>query len=217
MQFDLEACPPNAPQYFCYRSEPARSLVPGLGDTVWNLELDIDRSDPAQQCSSWSVLSGSVAAAGKGAVWLSGSSEGCQPFNRAGKVSFTVNGGDGRFAGATGSGLLDFLEQAPYVASVRMTGTLTVPGFEFDLTAPSITGAKNVTTKARRRARAMRVRYAVSAVDNVDGPTPVTCRPRSGSRFRIGRTKVTCTAQDTSGNAATARFNVTVKRRAMRR
>lgn len=217
MQFELEACPPNAPQNFCYRSEPARSLVRGLGETIWNLELDIDRSDPAEQCSSWRVLSGSVSAAGKGAATITGQSEGCQPFNRAGKVSVTVNSGDGRLAGASGTGLLDFVEQAPYVASVHLTGTLTVPGFEFDLTSPTISGAQDTRITTRRRVRAVRVRYSVTAQDDVDGSIPVTCRPRSGSRFRIGRTKVACAAEDSSANPAGARFTVTVKRRAPRR
>jgi hypothetical protein len=212
MEFDLEGCPPSAPPGFCYRSKPARGLVRGLGETVWNVELDIDRSDPAEQCSSWKLLSGSVAAAGKGAVRLVGQSEGCQPFNRAGKVSVTVTDGDGRFAGASGSGLLDFVEQAPYTAAVRLTGTLTVPGFEFDLTAPTISGVKNMTLATRRRA--VRVRYAVSGRDEVDGSIPVMCTPRSGSRFKIGRTKVSCTAQDSSANVAAARFTVAVKRRA---
>jgi hypothetical protein len=217
MEFDLEGCPPNAPPNFCYRSKPARSVVRGLGEAVWNLELDIDRSDPAQQCSSWTLLSGSVTGAGKGAFTLTGASEGCQPFNRAGKVAVTVSGGDGRFAGASGSGLLDFVEQAPYVAGVRLTGTLTVPGFEFDLTAPTISGAQNKGITTRRRVRAVRVRYVVTAQDDVDGSIPAKCMPRSGSRFRIGRTRVTCTAQDSSANVAAARFIVAVKRKAFRR
>ena len=211
MGFDLEGCPPGAPPGFCYRSKPARSLIRGLGETVWNVELDIDRSDPAEQCSSWTLLSGSVSAAGKGAVTLTGASEGCQPFNRAGKVSITVTSGDGRFAGASGSGLLDFVEQAPYTAAVRLTGTLTVPGLEFDLRAPTISGVKNMTLATRRRA--VRVRYAITGRDEVDGSIPVTCTPRSGSRFKIGRTKVSCTAQDSSANMSAARFTVAVKRK----
>jgi hypothetical protein len=59
----------------------------------------------------------------------------------------------------------------------------------------------------------VRVTYKVTATDDVDGPVPVACRPSSGSRFKIGRTIVTCSASDKTGNTATARFTVTVKRR----
>jgi len=57
----------------------------------------------------------------------------------------------------------------------------------------------------------VRVRFSVAAHDDVDGAVPVTCRPRSGSYFKIGRTVVTCTAMDTSANERTARFAVTVR------
>jgi HYR domain len=36
-----------------------------------------------------------------------------------------------------------------------------------------------------------------------------------GSRFKIGRTVVRCSATDTSGNAGVATFAVTVKRRSL--
>jgi hypothetical protein len=51
-----------------------------------------------------------------------------------------------------------------------------------------------------------------TARDAVDDPVPVACTPRSGTRFKISRTQVRCTATDTSGNIATARFVITVKR-----
>jgi hypothetical protein len=39
----------------------------------------------------------------------------------------------------------------------------------------------------------------------------VSCRPASGSVFKVGRTVVTCTATDASQNTATASFPVVVK------
>ena len=58
------------------------------------------------------------------------------------------------------------------------------------------------------------VRYALQARDAVDGPRPVTCKPSSGSRFKAGRTtRVSCSAEDTSANAATTSFTVKVTRR----
>jgi len=53
----------------------------------------------------------------------------------------------------------------------------------------------------------------VAAHDDVDGTVPVTCAPRSGSFFPVGRTRVRCAATDKSANTATASFTVTVRRR----
>jgi hypothetical protein len=49
-----------------------------------------------------------------------------------------------------------------------------------------------------------------TATDDVDGDVPVRCTPESGSDFPLGTTTVTCTASDSSGNAATASFNVSI-------
>ena len=77
---------------------------------------------------------------------------------------------------------------------------MLVPGLEFDVVAPVMRGAVSKTVRARRGAKLVRVRYAVTARDDVDGVVPVSCRPRSGRRFRIGRTIVRCSAMDSSGH-----------------
>jgi hypothetical protein len=59
----------------------------------------------------------------------------------------------------------------------------------------------------------VRVTYTVNAVDAVDGSVPVSCQPASGSRFKIGRTLVRCSATDNSANTQTATFTVIVKAR----
>ena len=56
------------------------------------------------------------------------------------------------------------------------------------------------------------VSYSVNATDATDGPVPAACLPKSGSVFPVGRTTVTCTPVDGSGNTATARFAISVKR-----
>ena len=53
----------------------------------------------------------------------------------------------------------------------------------------------------------------VAATDDVDGSLPVSCQPKSGSRFKIGKTTVRCEATDSSGNTAKAAFRVTVRPR----
>lgn len=130
--------------------------------------------------------------------------------------AFTITGGSGIYAGASGGGTVT--HQASYTGgggaagTDTWTGTLTVPGLEFDVTPPTLSGAVNKTIRARSGSNRVRLTYRVTARDAVDGSVPVSCQPRSGSRFKIGRTFVKCSATDTSANAKTGRFRVTVKR-----
>jgi hypothetical protein len=55
---------------------------------------------------------------------------------------------------------------------------------------PTITGARPIAVRAPRRAKSTRVTYVLSGTDESDGPVAVTCFPPSGSRLKIGRTKV---------------------------
>ena len=131
--------------------------------------------------------------------------------------AFTVTGGTGIYVGASGSGTLEPALGQPRDDGSRngletLQGTLTVPGLEFDQIAPKLVGATSRKVVAPRRAKRVRVRFVVTATDGIDGPVPVACRPRSGTGFRIGRTRVRCSATDTSANAATASFTITVRR-----
>jgi hypothetical protein len=133
--------------------------------------------------------------------------------------AFTVTGGTGIYAGASGTGTLQPKIDAGYgplshIASGIETwkGTLTVPGLKFDVVKPTLVGAKSRTFLAPRHAKRVRVKFVVKATDAVDGRVPVRCRPRSGTRFHIGRTRVHCSATDTSANTATASFKIRVRR-----
>ena len=86
-----------------------------------------------------------------------------------------------------------------------------MPGLDFDVTAPRISGASARTVRAPKGANRARVAYKVTASDAKDGARPVSCVPKSGSRFRIGRTTVRCSATDRSGNTRQATFTITVK------
>ena len=88
-----------------------------------------------------------------------------------------------------------------------------MPGLEFDVTPPGLKGAVSKTVRAPKNAKRVRVRYTVTAQDAVDGSVPVSCMPRSGAFFKLGRTKVSCAATDKSGNTRQAQFAITVKRR----
>jgi HYR domain len=134
--------------------------------------------------------------------------------------AFTVTGGSGLYAGASGSGVVTRTNvgrpvNAPGYGTDVWEGTLVVPGLnEFDLTRPTLAAPAAKVVRAPRTAKWVRVRFRLAATDNVDGSLPVACRPRSGSRFRVGhRTLVRCSATDTSANTASASFTVTVTRR----
>src|SRR5262249_29112412 len=121
----------------------------------------------------------------------------------------------GIYAGASGSGTFSEVARLGNDGTWRgvhtWTGPLSVPGLDFDVTAPTISGASNKVVKVKRTAHGARVNYAVTAADTVDGTVPVTCTPPPGSRFKIGKTRVSCTATDYSGNSATTQFTVTVR------
>ena len=125
--------------------------------------------------------------------------------------SFTITGGTGTYDGASGSGMLE--HDVMYgQGNETWTGTLAVPGLEFDVTPPMLTGARSKTVRVSKRAKSARVTYKVTARDAVDGQVRVACQPHSGARFPIGRTFVRCEATDSSGNTGGARFVVRVKR-----
>lgn len=125
---------------------------------------------------------------------------------------FAITGGTGTYERASGSGTMN-----PTVAyglgKESWSGTLDVPGLAFDITAPTLSGAAGKTVRAPRGSTRVRVAYSVGARDDVDGAVPASCSPRSGARYPIGRTSVTCSATDASGNTGTASFVVAVKPR----
>jgi hypothetical protein len=157
---------------------------------------------------------------GKGTIHFAlAEGEKCVPNEgiRVQSQAFTVTGGTGIYAGASGSGTVERVLHGATASGLRRTtqtwiGALIAPGVDvFDTTAPTLKGAANRTVRAPRGATTARVRYTVTAQDEVDGARPVQCKPTSGSRFKVGKTTVTCTAADTSGNASAKRFTVTVR------
>jgi len=80
----------------------------------------------------------------------------------------------------------------------------------YDTTPPVITTPGELFIEATSPAGA-NVTYTVTAVDDFDGPVPVSCTPASGSVFPLDTANVSCSAQDGSGNTADAQFRVTVQ------
>jgi hypothetical protein len=206
------------PSLTCFRRD-GRGVVPGLG-TVTSTYIHAHES---ARClfPLIEVVAADVrfTVEGRGTIDIAMSEiEQCVPEIQELRPSrsFRVVGGTGMYAGAIGSGTvrqLMLFTNDPQPGRDFWEGTLLVPGLEFDVTPPTLSGARGKTVRAPKGARAARVTFTVSAEDTVDGARPVSCAPRSGSRFTLGRTIVSCSAADTSGNVATARFPIVVRPR----
>lgn len=192
-------------------------MVPGLGDVSESYVYVVEN---AQDCAGSFHIGGAkarITVDGKGAIELAlAPSLQCYPSALVATQTFTVTGGSGVYAGAAGSGTVQHDSHYTTAGSAgtdTWTGTLVVPGLEFDLTPPTITGAVSKVVRVPRKTRRVRVKYRVAAVDNVDSHVAVSCKPKSGSRFKLGRTKARCSATDSSANTQTAQFTITVRRR----
>ena len=211
------SCPPNPPPgaSLC-AARTGSGIIPGLGRVTETYTFFVDEDSCAPGLKVLATTA-HLEVAGKGAIELSlGQAPDCVPSALIVSLAFTVTGGSGIYAGASGGGTLS--SNAHYTATGAAgddtwAGTLAAPGTEFDLTPPALTGATNKKVRARHGARRVRVAYKVTATDDIDGSVPVSCRPKSGSRFKIGRTRVNCSAMDNSGNTSSARFTVLVRRR----
>ncbi len=90
-------------------------------------------------------------------------------------------------------------------ASPQSTFTVTVG----DAIPPKLKLPGTITAFATSRNGA-RVKYEVTATDNVDPDPVVACSPPSGALFPLGATTVKCKATDDAGNVAQGTFTVRV-------
>jgi hypothetical protein len=210
------ACPPEAPAAATEcRDRKETGRIQGLGSVsvtyVWS--YGVGGSCPPTLAKPLAAT-GRLAVAGKGEFQFKladgASCVDVEPVRNE-PQSFTIVGGTGVYEGASGSGTVERAVSAG-VGSETWTGTLSAPGVEFDVTPPTLSGPTSKTVRAPKGAKSVRVTYKVTARDNADSQVPVICAPRSGSRFRIGRTVVRCSATDSSANTANAAFRVTVRR-----
>ena len=215
------ACPPGSPLTLACPARTGAGAVRGLGRVTSAYTFVADTAPAGCASGSVRILSYPVrwVVAGKGELHFAlAENPACLGDQVAlnATQSYTVTGGTGVYAGATGAGVVErALTQTDTGARGPETwrGTIAVPGLEFDLAPPRISGAAAKTVQAPKSATRVVVRYRPSARDDVDGTVPVTCRPASGSRFKLGRTTVRCSAEDRSGNAAVLSFVVSVRRR----
>jgi hypothetical protein len=212
-------CPPGKPSDVLCAERHGQGLVRGLGQVTESYFYFVDQE--AAECGGAKRVLRTTArltVAEKGDLELAlDDHPSCFPGEALSlSRTYTVTGGAGAYSGASGSGTVAHraaVTLSGAAGSDTYVGALDVPGLEFDLKAPVIAGALNRIVRAPRTAKRVRVTYRVSARDEVDGTTPVSCRPSSGSRFKIGRTLVHCSTTDTSANTRTAAFAVTVRRR----
>lgn len=214
-----EFCPPATPEADGCLRAVGEGEVAGLGRVRVTYDKVLPGNDPS--CFIVHHNTAVFEVVGKGTLQLSRAGRECgagPPPRRDGPFEFAVASGSGSFAGA--SGVLVFRSSVSIhvgpcctgAATDTWTGSITVPGVDFDTTPPVIAGARPRTVTAPRGAKRVRVRYVVSAADAVDGVVPATCKPRSGSPFAVGRTRVSCSAKDSSANSARRAFFVTVRR-----
>ena len=210
MQFHWADCSSPSSDVTCFDFS-GHGVIRGLGETTISFQLLSNHADPS--CPRWTTRGGVMATA-KGKLAFDAALPGCQAGEgRGGTLDWTITSGEGALAGASGSGTAVFAD--PDLLGAReyaqWSGTINA-SYVFDTTPPVFAHASSRTVVIRHGRKA-RVRFTVTASDAVDGATAVTCRPPSGSSFRVGRTRVVCAATDSSGNTATTRFFVVVKRR----
>jgi hypothetical protein len=115
---------------------------------------------------------------------------------------------------ASYSGLADgshtFTVKAVDAASNSNTASLT---WSIDATPPVINGPASAIDVEADGPSGGNATYSVSASDNGAPllPSQLSCSPKSGSKFPLGETSVSCTARDAAGNVATSSFLVVVR------
>jgi hypothetical protein len=207
------ACPPQAPAGADCRARTGRGAVSGLGSVTATYTWFYAPGDCASGLVKPFATTARYVVAGKGAIdFAIADGPRCveQEPVRNEPQEFTITGGTGKYQGSSGHGTLT-RSLAGGQGVEYWAGNLDVLGLGFDTTAPTITGASAKTVRAGR-AKRVRVNYKVTAMDAVDGAVTASCTPRSGTFFKLGRTVVTCSATDASGNGRTARFAITVRR-----
>jgi hypothetical protein len=207
-------CPPEAPPGADCHPRTGTGSVSGLGRVTATYTWFFGTGSCPSPLVKPLATTGRFVVAGKGEIEFA-LADGAQCVEqepvRNEPQAFTITGGTGAYRGASGGGTVERTLSGGYGVE-RWAGTLIVPGLDFDITPPTIVGAVSKTVRAPVGAKRARVTFKVTARDAVDGAVGATCKPRSGGFFKIGRTAVTCTATDTSGNTRAAGFAITVRR-----
>jgi len=218
--YPVATCPSGYPDSVECFTRTATGLVAGLGAVEVTFPYFVDDAAAGCDVNEVKVLptTARLRVSGKGEIEVRLPGAGCHarsggPFRT--EQPFTITGGSEAYAGVAGSGTLSDVSSGPPALKGKdtWTGTLIAPAASFDVTPPTLSGAANKVVSAPKHVKKMRVSFNVTAHDDVDGAVAVTCVPPSASLFKVGKTHVSCTATDSSGNTATTRFTITVKAR----
>ena len=150
---DLGECPPGVDGDAC-AARTGQGSRPGLGSVsetyIWSYRM----GPPTCPSGVGKPLAttGRLVVVGKGEI-LFALADGARCIDqeplRNEPQDFTITGGTGTYDGASGSGTLErALVRA--VGTERWIGTLGVPGLEFDMTPPRLSGATSKTVRAPR-------------------------------------------------------------------
>ncbi len=96
------------------------------------------------------------------------------------------------------------------IASSAVAALAPAAALAADTAPPVMAVPADVHYVQKTAGSVVRMTYTVGISDDTDAHPRVSCLPRSGSRFPLGTTKVTCTATDSSGNRARDSFTITV-------
>ena len=148
------------------------ALVPGLGSVTEEYVYAVF-APPGEKCDSvgkswpFTTTTNVLTVAGKGQIHLTLTNaavvdaSGCSTPSGGPNtfpLSFTVTGGTGKFAGASGSGTFEKSWGGSLPKGKdAIVGTITAPGHSFDLAAPTISGATAKTVVARKGVKRVRV------------------------------------------------------------
>lgn len=180
----LGSCPPGvgASVTEC-AARTGEGLVPGLGRVTESYTFLVSDAPPTCTAAGFGKALAypvRLAVLGKGELNVAVTEgEACVGVEqvRTQTQGFVITGGSGIYAGASGSGTVErFL--AGETSNGRRgtdtwTGTLAVPGLEFDVAPPVLKGGTSKTVRIHTSARRVRVRYPVTATDAVDGPVAI--------------------------------------------
>ena len=137
-----------------------------------------------------------------------------EPRRASTSAAFTVTGGTGIYAGASGTGTVTRSLALTHYGSfgkrdVDRHPHCAGPGLRRD--AADTGGSDQPDGANQEGCEIGPVAFEVTAKDDRDGTLPVACTRKSGSLFKLGMTRVTCSSSDSSANAAKASFSVTVR------